>query len=224
MRPRCGRRWKRPRLFFKILGAELVEVELPHAQAAMSAYYVLGPCEAFSNLARFDSVRYGYCDPGPQGSGQPVRGEPREGLRPRGAPPHHARQLPSVGRRVRQVLLSRPAGAHAHHARLRGGLREGGRHPRAGGADARRSGSARSATPPRCTSSDMFTISINIAGNGGMSAADRASAPTRAFPWACRSSRLPSRTRTCSGRRRPWSSTTAPAPVAPDFADGKVGA
>lgn len=42
-------------------GAELVEVELPNAQAAMSAYYVLGPCEAFSNLARFDSVRYGYC-------------------------------------------------------------------------------------------------------------------------------------------------------------------
>lgn len=42
-------------------GAELVEIELPNAQAAMSAYYVLGPCEAFSNLARFDSVRYGYC-------------------------------------------------------------------------------------------------------------------------------------------------------------------
>lgn len=45
------------------LGAQLVEVDLPHARAAMSAYYVLGPCEAFSNLARFDSVRYGYCDP-----------------------------------------------------------------------------------------------------------------------------------------------------------------
>lgn len=44
-------------------GAELVEVELPNAKAAMSAYYVLGPSEAFSNLARFDSVRYGYCDP-----------------------------------------------------------------------------------------------------------------------------------------------------------------
>lgn len=42
------------------MGAELVEVELPHAQAAMSAYYVLGPCEAFSNLSRFDSVRYGH--------------------------------------------------------------------------------------------------------------------------------------------------------------------
>lgn len=45
-------------------GAEVVDIELPNAAAAMSAYYVLGPCEAFSNLARFDSVRYGYCDPG----------------------------------------------------------------------------------------------------------------------------------------------------------------
>ena len=45
-------------------GAQLVDVSLPNAKAAMSAYYVLGPCEAFSNLARFDSVRYGYCDPG----------------------------------------------------------------------------------------------------------------------------------------------------------------
>ena len=42
-------------------GAQIVEVDLPHADAAISAYYVLGPCEAFSNLARFDSVRYGYC-------------------------------------------------------------------------------------------------------------------------------------------------------------------
>ncbi len=42
------------------LGAEIVEVELPHAAAAISAYYVLGPCEAFSNLSRFDSVRYGH--------------------------------------------------------------------------------------------------------------------------------------------------------------------
>ena len=41
-------------------GAELVEVELPHAAAAISAYYVLAPCEAFSNLARFDGVRYGH--------------------------------------------------------------------------------------------------------------------------------------------------------------------
>lgn len=41
-------------------GVTLVEVDLPHAEAAISAYYVLAPCEAFSNLARFDGVRYGH--------------------------------------------------------------------------------------------------------------------------------------------------------------------
>ena len=45
-------------------GAQLVEITLPNVHAAISAYYVIAPCEAFSNLARFDSVRYGYCDPG----------------------------------------------------------------------------------------------------------------------------------------------------------------
>ena len=45
-------------------GAELVEVDLPHLDAAIAAYYVLGPCEAFSNLARFDGIRYGYQEPG----------------------------------------------------------------------------------------------------------------------------------------------------------------
>ena len=45
-------------------GAELVEVALPNVHAAISAYYVIAPCEAFSNLARFDSVRYGFCDEG----------------------------------------------------------------------------------------------------------------------------------------------------------------
>lgn len=44
-------------------GAKIVEVGLPHIDAAISAYYVIGPCEAFSNLARFDGVRYGYQEP-----------------------------------------------------------------------------------------------------------------------------------------------------------------
>jgi aspartyl-tRNA(Asn)/glutamyl-tRNA(Gln) amidotransferase subunit A len=46
------------------LGAELVPVELPHAGAALAAYYTIGPAEAYSNLCRFDSVRYGYTEPG----------------------------------------------------------------------------------------------------------------------------------------------------------------
>ena len=41
------------------LGAELHDVHLPHAPHALSAYYVLAPAEASSNLARYDGVRYG---------------------------------------------------------------------------------------------------------------------------------------------------------------------
>jgi aspartyl-tRNA(Asn)/glutamyl-tRNA(Gln) amidotransferase subunit A len=41
------------------LGAQVQEVSLPHAPHALSAYYILAPAEASSNLARFDGVRYG---------------------------------------------------------------------------------------------------------------------------------------------------------------------
>jgi aspartyl-tRNA(Asn)/glutamyl-tRNA(Gln) amidotransferase subunit A len=41
------------------LGARVETCPLPHAPHALSAYYVLAPAEASSNLARFDGVRYG---------------------------------------------------------------------------------------------------------------------------------------------------------------------
>jgi aspartyl-tRNA(Asn)/glutamyl-tRNA(Gln) amidotransferase subunit A len=41
------------------LGATVQEIHLPHAPHALSAYYVIAPSEASSNLARFDGVRYG---------------------------------------------------------------------------------------------------------------------------------------------------------------------
>src|SRR4051812_42821026 len=43
----------------KSLGAEIVEVSCPHFQYALAAYYLIAPSECSSNLARFDSVRYG---------------------------------------------------------------------------------------------------------------------------------------------------------------------
>jgi aspartyl-tRNA(Asn)/glutamyl-tRNA(Gln) amidotransferase subunit A len=41
------------------LGAETGETTLPHAEYALSAYYLIAPSEASSNLARYDGVRYG---------------------------------------------------------------------------------------------------------------------------------------------------------------------
>ena len=41
------------------LGAEVVDVSLPHAAYGVSAYYLIAPSEASSNLARYDGVRYG---------------------------------------------------------------------------------------------------------------------------------------------------------------------
>ncbi len=45
---------------FVDLGAELVDVQLPHTDYALSTYYLIAPAEASANLARFDGVRYGY--------------------------------------------------------------------------------------------------------------------------------------------------------------------
>jgi len=45
---------------FASLGAEVGEVELPATQNGLPAYYIIGPAEASSNLARFDGIRYGH--------------------------------------------------------------------------------------------------------------------------------------------------------------------
>lgn len=67
------------------LGANIVEISLPHTEAAVAAYYILAPAEASSNLARFDGVRYGvrasgtkdvldlYCKSRSEGFGKEVR-------------------------------------------------------------------------------------------------------------------------------------------------------
>jgi len=41
------------------LGAEIVEVSLPHTEYAAATYYIIAPAEASANLARFDGIRYG---------------------------------------------------------------------------------------------------------------------------------------------------------------------
>ena len=45
---------------YKELGAEIVEIEMPHFEYAIATYYVVATAEASSNLARYDGVHYGY--------------------------------------------------------------------------------------------------------------------------------------------------------------------
>ena len=149
-------------------GAELVDVELPHVDAAISAYYVLGPCEAFSNLARFDSVRYGLCDEGHKDLGGQY-----ESSRAKGFGPEAKRRimlgsyLLSAGvyekyyypaQQVRTLITQDYTSAYEKcdvilaPASPRTAFKFG-----------------EISDPATMYLSDVFTISLNIAGNGGMS-------------------------------------------------------
>lgn len=45
---------------YKNLGAEIIEVKMPHLDYAIAAYYIIATAEASSNLARYDGVHYGH--------------------------------------------------------------------------------------------------------------------------------------------------------------------
>ncbi len=45
---------------YRSLGAQLVDVTVPHSKYGVAAYYLIAPSEAASNLARYDGVHYGH--------------------------------------------------------------------------------------------------------------------------------------------------------------------
>lgn len=58
---------------FRSSGASVVDVSLPHTKYSIPAYYIIAPCEASSNLARYDGVHYGFRYSGTQiGQGSPL--------------------------------------------------------------------------------------------------------------------------------------------------------
>ena len=205
----------------RALGAELVEVELPNAQAAMSAYYVLGPCEAFSNLARFDSVRYGYCDPGHKDLGSQY-----EASRAIGFGPETRRRvmlgsyLLSAGvydtyyypaQQVRTLITQDYARAYEQVDCILAPV-----SPRTSFKFGEVS------DPTDMYLSDMFTISINIAGNGGMSLPAGLGADTH-LPVGVQLISPAFKDENMFRAAAALETVYGPAPVAPAYADGKAG-
>lgn len=44
---------------YQEMGAQMIEVSLPHTDYALASYYIINPSEASSNLARYDGIKYG---------------------------------------------------------------------------------------------------------------------------------------------------------------------
>ena len=98
------------------LGAELVDVSLPHAtRHAIAAYYIVAMAEASSNLSRFDGVRYGYRA---QESRRPLLPFPQRGLRAGSPAPHPARHLRPFRRVLRRLLQEGRTGPPPHPSGL----------------------------------------------------------------------------------------------------------
>jgi aspartyl-tRNA(Asn)/glutamyl-tRNA(Gln) amidotransferase subunit A len=44
---------------YRALGAEIVEIDMPHTDYSLPVYYIIAPAEASANLARYDGIRFG---------------------------------------------------------------------------------------------------------------------------------------------------------------------
>ena len=129
---------------YESLGAKVREVSLPNGKYAIATYYIIAPCEASSNLARYDGVHYGYRTDekamlaelaeerarlgsrgrhgGPRrarhGAGAHVPPQPRGGFWRRSQAAHHVGHLRPVGRLLRRVLLEGAQGPPADPPRF----------------------------------------------------------------------------------------------------------
>jgi aspartyl-tRNA(Asn)/glutamyl-tRNA(Gln) amidotransferase subunit A len=59
MQPEVEAAVRRAAEVFRSLGAEVVEIGLPHTDLALPVYYLIAPAEASANLARYDGIRFG---------------------------------------------------------------------------------------------------------------------------------------------------------------------
>jgi aspartyl-tRNA(Asn)/glutamyl-tRNA(Gln) amidotransferase subunit A len=78
LEPNVRRSWLKTLEKLRSLGHKLVPVSLPSTKQALSAYYILAPAEASSNLARYDGVRYGSRVAGSDGKGSTLYSATRD--------------------------------------------------------------------------------------------------------------------------------------------------
>ena len=101
------------------LGAEIVEAELPAAQHAVAAYYLLATSEAASNLARYDGVHYGWrSDDGVKTQAEMTTATRSEGFGDEVQLRDPARHVRHLDRVQRGLLRQGEAGTTGHAARL----------------------------------------------------------------------------------------------------------
>jgi aspartyl-tRNA(Asn)/glutamyl-tRNA(Gln) amidotransferase subunit A len=78
LEPNVRQSWSKTLEHLRILGHKLFAVSLPSTKQALSAYYILAPAEASSNLARYDGVRYGSRVAGSDGKGSTLYSATRD--------------------------------------------------------------------------------------------------------------------------------------------------
>ncbi len=154
---------------YEELGAEIVEVSLPHTEHAVGVYYIIATAEASANLARFDGVRYGH------------RTENASGLLEQYARSREEGFGPEVKRRIilgTYVLSSGYYDAYYLRAQkvrtlIRRDFTEAFEHVDAiicpTSPEAAFKIGERSDDPMRMYLADIFTIAANLAGNCGIS-------------------------------------------------------
>jgi aspartyl-tRNA(Asn)/glutamyl-tRNA(Gln) amidotransferase subunit A len=174
------------------LGAATRDVNLPHAKYAVAAYYIIATAEASSNLARYDGVKYGFRAPAAGGLFEQYRKTRREGF---GAEVKRRIMLGTYAlssgyydayyrkaQQVRTLIAEDYRRAFDDVDVLVGPTAPTPAFPIGEKAD----------DPLQMYLSDVYTISVNLAGVCRFPAASAAGAP-----WACRSSAPSSARKTC---------------------------
>ena len=183
-------------------GAKIVDVEVPAFTYGLTAYYLIAPAEASSNLARYDGVRYGLRVEAPDtnamymatreaGFGDEVKRRIMLGTYALSAGYYDAYYGKAL--KVRRLIADDFARAYEHADVLLTPTSPTVAFPIGDKTD----------NPLAMYLCDTYTIPSNLSGDPGDERARSAPAPT-ACPSACRSSPRRSASRRCSASPRPW--------------------